>query len=118
MLPACRTFNSRIQQYPAAIVYASTTADVAAAVSCATRYGVRVSPACGRQGFQGAAVPDGYLVVDVSNLDAVGGDGWLYAIRRSQQEQHIEAAFPLKCGKKMKKKKIKHAAHVVCVCVS
>jgi len=38
----------------------------------AYQFGVRVSPAAGRQGFQGAAMQDGYLIVDVTNLTEVG----------------------------------------------
>lgn len=61
-------WNSRHSAFPAAVFYAHDTADVSAAVRCAHRWGVRVSPASGRQGLQGASVMDGFLTVDVSNL--------------------------------------------------
>lgn len=66
--PARRTFNSRVLRWPAATVYARTAADVAAAVACAQRHAVPVSPAAGRQGLLGGAVQDGALTIDVTAL--------------------------------------------------
>ncbi|PSC68846.1 FAD-linked oxidase [Micractinium conductrix] len=65
---ARRTFNYRTLRSPAAIFYAQSTEEVAAVVKCAHDWGVAVSPAAGRQGFQGLSVPDGALVVDVTAL--------------------------------------------------
>ena len=55
-------------RWPAATVYASSAADVAAAVACAQRHDVPVSPAAGRQGLMGGAVQDGALTIDVTAL--------------------------------------------------
>ena len=66
-----RAFASRVLRSPAAVFYAYSTADVAAAVKCAHAWGVQISPAGGRQGFQGGAIQDGFLVVDVSNMTQV-----------------------------------------------
>lgn len=68
ILAARRTFNSRMLREPAATFYARSAADVAAAVACAQRFGVKVSPAGGRQGLLGGAVQHGYLTIDVSAL--------------------------------------------------
>lgn len=65
---AHRTWNSRVLAHPAAIYYAHDTAGVAAACFCAHAWGVRVSPASGRQGLQGGAAQDGALLLDVSNM--------------------------------------------------
>lgn len=54
--------------HPKAVVYASTVGQVSAAVKCASDWNVRVSGASGRHSYQGASVPDGFLVVDVSNM--------------------------------------------------
>ncbi len=51
--------------------YAHSVEDVSAAVKCAASAGVKVSPSCGRQSFQGWTVMDGYLTVDVTNLTEV-----------------------------------------------
>ncbi len=56
---------------PAATVYARSTADVVAAVKCATANNVRVSAASGRHAYEGTSVQSGYLIVDVSNLTKV-----------------------------------------------
>ncbi len=57
-------FNAR----PKAVLYARTAAQVSAAVSCAAAWDVQVSAAGGRHSYQGASVPEGYLVVDLSNM--------------------------------------------------
>ena len=59
---------------PAAVFFAYSTSDVSEAVKCAAAWGVRVSPAAGRHGYQGAAVRGGFLVIDVSNCTQVGED--------------------------------------------
>ena len=63
-----RTFNQRITTKPTGIFYAHSTEEAAAAAACAFKAGVKLSPAGGRQGFQGRAVPDNFLVVDVTNI--------------------------------------------------
>ncbi|EWM20212.1 fad linked oxidase domain protein [Nannochloropsis gaditana] len=57
------------QTYPAAIFYACTTGDVADAVQCANQFHIKVSAASGRHGFVGAALPTGYLAIDLSYLN-------------------------------------------------
>lgn len=66
-----RTWNSRPLRAPAAVLYAHSAADVAAAVGCAATWGVRVSPASGRHGLTGAAAQDGALLLDVSNMSRI-----------------------------------------------
>ena len=51
--------------------YAHSTAEVSAAVGCAFSAGVKVAPACGRQGFTGRSVQNDYLTVDISNITQV-----------------------------------------------
>lgn len=63
--------NARFWRRPAAVAYARAAADVSAAVRCAWAAGVRVSAAGGRHNDEGLAVPDGYLVVDTSNMTKV-----------------------------------------------
>ncbi|KAL4431136.1 hypothetical protein ABPG75_006392 [Micractinium tetrahymenae] len=65
---ARKTFNARILRSPAAIFYAYNAEGVAAAVACGAAQPVPVSPAAGRQSFEGTAVVDGGLIVDVSNI--------------------------------------------------
>lgn len=78
----CRTWNSRVLARPAAVYFAHDTAGAAAAVACAYRWAVRVSPAAGRQSLQGAAVVDGYLTVDVSNMTQASKKGWGWGPKR------------------------------------
>jgi FAD/FMN-containing dehydrogenase len=59
------------QTHPVAIFYACDTADVADAVQCANKFHVKVSPASGRHGFVGAALPTGYLAIDLRHLNEV-----------------------------------------------
>jgi FAD/FMN-containing dehydrogenase len=66
-----RVNNLRFSRKPAAVVYAYTTADVSAAVRCASSSGVRVSVAGGRHAYEGLTQQDGYLTVDVSNFTEV-----------------------------------------------
>jgi hypothetical protein len=70
VLPS-RVWNSRFDAMPAAVFYAYATADVAAAVKCARDWGVRASPATGRHNLQGAAVQDGFLIIDLTNMTRV-----------------------------------------------
>lgn len=69
----CSIFNARFDPRPAAVYYAHSTEEVSQAVLCAAAANVSISPAGGRQSFQGWNVPDGYLVVDVSNMTEVCG---------------------------------------------
>lgn len=91
---ARRTFNSRTLRSPAAVFYAHATADVAAAVKCAHAWGLQISPAAGRQGFNGAAVQDGYLVIDVSNLTrtSVSGDQQTITVGAGNSNAMLQAA--------------------------
>lgn len=66
---ARRVFNSRFLRSPAATLFASSAEEVAAAVDCARLFGVNVSPAAGRHNFEGSAVQDGALTIDVTALD-------------------------------------------------
>lgn len=65
---ARRVWNTRFNPFPAAVFYAHDKDEVAAATSCAYHWGFKVSPAAGRQSFQGWTIPAGYLVVDITNL--------------------------------------------------
>jgi FAD/FMN-containing dehydrogenase len=56
---------------PSAVVYARSAAEVAAAVTCGVKWSVRVSAASGRHSYLGQSVPDGMLVVDLSNMTHV-----------------------------------------------
>lgn len=71
LCPLHRTFNQRFQRYPAAIVYAKNTDDVAGAVACGYQYGVPVSAAGGRHSYQSQSLLNGYLVIDMSNFTEV-----------------------------------------------
>lgn len=69
--PKFRNVMINYQTYPAAIFYACTTGDVADAVQCANQFHIKVSAASGRHGFVGAALPTGYLAIDLSYLNKV-----------------------------------------------
>lgn len=88
-------FASRVLRSPAAVFYAHSTADVAAAVKCAHAWGVQISPAGGRQGFQGGAIQDGSLVVDVSNLTqtALSADRQTMAVGAGNSNIMVQAAL-------------------------
>eukprot|EP00775_Hariotina_reticulata_P006546 gene6546-6772_t len=64
----CSVFNGRFNPAPAAVFFAYSTADVAEAVKCAAASGIKASPAAGRQSFEGSAVQDGALTIDLSNM--------------------------------------------------
>lgn len=63
-------FNFRTAK-PTVVLWAKTSLDVANGISCAYQHGYGVSAAGGRHSFQGASVPDGYVVVDTSGLDSI-----------------------------------------------
>lgn len=71
---ARQTFNIRYQRYPAAIFYALNTEQVQAAVVCAAQLNLRVSAAGGRNSFLSMATPDGYIVIDLSNMKSLSLD--------------------------------------------
>jgi FAD/FMN-containing dehydrogenase len=60
---------------PAAIVAVTSPQDVAAAISFARARGLRVSLRSGGHNYQGAALRDGSLLLDLSGLSAISVDG-------------------------------------------
>jgi FAD/FMN-containing dehydrogenase len=67
-------WNGDIDRRPAAIARCSGTADVAAAIAFGRERGLRISVRGGGHGFWGAAVPEGGLVIDLSELRGVSVD--------------------------------------------
>ncbi|GBF92671.1 hypothetical protein Rsub_05040 [Raphidocelis subcapitata] len=59
---------------PAAVVYAYSTEEVAAAVKCASTWGHQISAAGRRHSYQGWSVMSGYVVIDLSNITAIDID--------------------------------------------
>lgn len=95
---ARRVFNSRFLRFPAATFYAGDAAEVAAAVDCARLWGVKVSPAAGRHNFEGSAVQDGYLTIDVTGLTQARCAGHLSLApiggARTQLQARLERLLP------------------------
>lgn len=67
-------WNGNIDRRPAAIARCSGTSDVAAAIAFGRERGLRISVRGGGHGFWGAAVPEGGLVIDLSELRGVSVD--------------------------------------------
>jgi FAD/FMN-containing dehydrogenase len=69
-------FNQRVPYTPVAIVVPSTVAHVQAAVSCATKVGVKVNPKSGGHSYAsfGLGGEDGHLVVELDRLNTVTVD--------------------------------------------
>ncbi|KAI8469259.1 MAG: hypothetical protein J3K34DRAFT_513562 [Monoraphidium minutum] len=58
-------------EFPAAVVYAYSTSDVAETVKCAAAWGYQVSAAGRRHSYQSRSVVSGYVVIDMSNITAI-----------------------------------------------
>jgi FAD/FMN-containing dehydrogenase len=67
-------WNGDIDRRPAAIARCSGTSDVAAAIAFGRQRGLRISVRGGGHGVWGAAVPEGGLVIDLSELRGVSVD--------------------------------------------
>ncbi|MBW0008655.1 MAG: FAD-binding oxidoreductase [Pseudonocardiales bacterium] len=67
-------WNGDIDHRPAAIARCTGPSDVAAAIAFGREQGLRISVRGGAHGFWGAAVPEGDLVIDLSDLRGVSVD--------------------------------------------
>jgi FAD/FMN-containing dehydrogenase len=67
-------WNGDIDRRPVAIARCSGTSDVAAAIAFGRQRGLRISVRGGGHGVWGAAVPEGGLVIDLSELRGVSVD--------------------------------------------
>lgn len=72
------SFNLRLEgdYIPSAVVYPTSAADVAAAVTCASQYGLHVSPISGGHSYSasGFGEANGTLVVNFANMTSVSVD--------------------------------------------
>ncbi len=66
-------FNKRLPYTPAAIVVPTKVEDIQAAVSCAAKTGVKVSPKAGGHSYAsfGLGGEDGHLVIELDRMSAV-----------------------------------------------
>ncbi len=67
------TYNQRLLYTPAAIAIPSTVEHIQAAVSCAAKAGVKVTPKCGGHSYAsfGLGGEDGHLVLQLDRMDKV-----------------------------------------------
>ncbi|KAL7544310.1 hypothetical protein ACHAWF_007693 [Thalassiosira exigua] len=68
------TFNRQYSHHPAAIFYATSSSQVQAAIQCASSLNLKVSPAGRRNSFLSMAVPNGYIVIDLSLMNNLSLD--------------------------------------------
>jgi hypothetical protein len=71
---ARRVWNAGIDRHPAVIARCASPADVAAAVTFAARCGLEITVRGGAHSMSGAAVADGGLMIDLSQLSQVSVD--------------------------------------------
>lgn len=71
---ARRVWNGTVNEYPAAVAYCQSTADVVAAVEFAREHGVPASVRSGGHSVAGASVVSGGLVIDCSRMNWVRVD--------------------------------------------
>jgi FAD/FMN-containing dehydrogenase len=71
---ARRVWNAGIDRHPAVIARCASPADVAAAVTFAATNGVEITVRGGAHSMSGAAVADGGLMIDLSQLNQVSVD--------------------------------------------
>jgi FAD/FMN-containing dehydrogenase len=71
---ARRVWNAAIDRRPAVIARCASTADVAAAVTFAAGHGLEITVRGGAHSMSGAAVADGGLMIDLSQLSQVSVD--------------------------------------------
>ncbi len=71
---ARRTFNLRLSRFPAAIVYCTSADNVSGSMQWARQNDVPVSIRAGGHGYEGYAVLDDALVIDVSEMNQVEVD--------------------------------------------
>jgi hypothetical protein len=71
---ARRVWNAGIDRHPAVIARCSSPADVAAAVTYAAKHDLEVTVRGGAHSMSGAAVADGGLMIDLSQLNQVSVD--------------------------------------------
>ena len=71
---ARRVWNAGIDRHPAVIARCASPADVAAAVTFAATNGVEITVRGGAHNMSGAAVADGGLMIDLSQLNQVSVD--------------------------------------------
>jgi hypothetical protein len=71
---ARRVWNAGIDRHPAVIARCASPADVAAAVTFAATNGLEVTVRGGAHSMSGAAVADGGLMIDLSQLNQVSAD--------------------------------------------
>lgn len=71
---ARRTFNLRLSRFPAAIAYCMTPGDVSASILWARQNEVPISIRSGGHGYEGYAVLDEALVIDVSGMNQIAVD--------------------------------------------
>jgi len=71
---ARRTFNLRLSRYPVAIAYCATPDDVSRSILWATQNDVPLSIRSGGHGYEGYAVLDDTLVIDLSEMNQIEVD--------------------------------------------
>src|SRR5690606_14370040 len=71
---ARRTFNLRLSRFPAAIAYCTTPGEVQGSLLSACQNGLAVSIRSGGHGYEGYAVLDYALVLDLSGMNQVNVD--------------------------------------------
>jgi hypothetical protein len=71
---ARKVFNARVDKYPAVVVRAASTADVAAAVKFAREHDLPVTPHCGGHSTAGFSSVDDGMMIDLRPMNAVSVD--------------------------------------------
>ncbi len=69
-----RVWNAQIDRRPAAVVYCTDAAEVAAAIGFARRQGLGISVRGGAHNTSGSAVADGELMINLARMNAVSVD--------------------------------------------
>lgn len=76
--PDYRTYANGLRiirwQFPAAVIYAESAAQVQAAVLCATKFRVQPIPRAGGNSFEALSSGNGSLVIDLTKMSAVTVD--------------------------------------------
>lgn len=66
-----QVFSELFENWPAAVVYPRSVAEVQAVISCARQARVRVHPRCGSHGNEGESVQTGDVTMDLANMTRV-----------------------------------------------